>query len=298
MNSLGLRITMQRRLAQFSSDTTLLDSSKWNPMVRIICAVDPDHTGLESLRNPVSLLDVSCEHRRSQTICRIVCLVKRFFFGLERDDRGEGTEDLFLVDLHVGRDRGEDGGVDEKAFSFLRADRGIRGAAKGAGGAFGFGGVNVGHYAVVLLLCDLGTLESVFGEGVADFGEGRSDLLEFRDELVVDAFLDEDTGSSAADLALVVHDPAMGPLGCLLDIGVVKDDDWGLATGLECDVFHVDGGCFLDLLAGYGGSGESDLVDVEVGGDCVTGGLAVTVENVDNTWWEPGFGNEFRKFQC
>lgn len=35
------------------------------------------------------------------------------FFGLEFGDRAHGAEDLFLHDLHVLADVGEDGGLDE-----------------------------------------------------------------------------------------------------------------------------------------------------------------------------------------
>ena len=76
-------------------------------------------------------------HRGGQTVRRRVADADGIFFGFELRDGADGAEDLFLHDLHVFADVGEDGGLDEVTFFAVAF------AADFDLGAFFFAGVDV-----------------------------------------------------------------------------------------------------------------------------------------------------------
>ena len=142
-------------------------------------------------------------------------------------------------------------------------------------------------------MTDLWALEGVLREWVTNLVGARS-LLEGLDELVVDAILDVDTRSSTAALAVVKEDAKVDPADGILNVRIVEDDVGALAAQLQGNLLQVRAGCRLhDLPANNGRAGEGDLVDVHVGGDGSASGLAEAAENVDHTWRETGFLDEF-----
>lgn len=144
------------------------------------------------------------------------------------------------------------------------------------------------HDAIELQLRDLRALESVFLEGIANDILRRS-LLELLDELVVDAFLDVDSRSGTAALAVVEEDAKVHPGDGVVDIRVVEDDVRALAAQLQGDLLQVRSrGRLHDLTAHDGAAGEGDLVDIHVRGDGRTGDLTEPGENVDDARWETG----------
>ena len=79
-------------------------------MVQHVSRVDPNSTGLEfvcSLDRPV---DVLREDGSSKTVDGVVGLTEDILIILELDDNTDGTEDLFLDNLHVGTNVDKDGG--------------------------------------------------------------------------------------------------------------------------------------------------------------------------------------------
>lgn len=98
--------------------------------------------------------------------------------------------------------------------------------------------LDVAENLVKLQLRDLGALECVLVEGVADDVLGGP-LLEPLDELVVDSLLDVDTGAGAAALAVVVENAKVDPRDCVVDVGVVEDDVGALAAEFEGDLLQV-----------------------------------------------------------
>lgn len=133
---------------------------------------------------------------------------------LNGDDR---AEDLLLGDLHVRSNVGEDSGLDEVALLTVAV------TADGNGGTGLLTVVDVLHDAVELELRDLRTLEGVLLEGVSELVL-RSTLLEAGNELVVQTFLDKDTGSSTAALAMVEEDTEVGPGDGVVDVSIVEDN--------------------------------------------------------------------------
>lgn len=88
---------------------------------------------------------------------------------------------------------------------------------------------------------------------------------------------------------MVEEDAKVDPGDGVVDVGVLEDDVGRLATELEGDLLQVGGGGGLeDLATDDGGAGESDLVDVHVGGEGGTGDLAKTRNDVDDTGGEAG----------
>ena len=55
MHSLCIRVGFQPFLPQLSSNPALLHSSEGNPEIRIVTAIDPNHTRLDPPRNSVRL---------------------------------------------------------------------------------------------------------------------------------------------------------------------------------------------------------------------------------------------------
>ena len=123
---------------------------------------------------------------------------------LELGDGDNGAEDLLLGDLHFGSDVGENGGLDEVALGTVAL------TTQGDSGTLVLAVVDVLHDAVELELRNLGTLEGVTLEGVAELVLSGT-LLEASDELVMDALLDQQARTGAATLAVVEEDTEVGP---------------------------------------------------------------------------------------
>lgn len=222
----------------------------------------------------------------SQTVGGVVGQVNDLLLILELGDGADGAEDLLLHDLHVGADIREDGGLDEVTLVAETLTTGQDGST------LVLTGLDVAHDTVVLELRNLGALEGLLVEGVTDLVL-LSSLLEGGNELVVDGLLDVDTGTGAAALSVVVVDTKVNPVDGLLDVGILEDDVGGLATKLEGDLLEVGRGSSLhDGSADDSGSSEGDLVNVHVGGQGSTSGLAVAGDEVEDTGRETSLLDE------
>ena len=169
-----------------------------------VVGVDPDGAGAEGVGDLDGGVEVAGVDGGGETVGGGVAEADGILLGLELGDGADGAEDFFLHDLHVLGDVGEDGGLDEVSLVALAvaADLDL-----GAGLATC---LDVVHDAVELELRDLGSLEGVLGEGVAD-DVLLCSLLKSLDELVVDGFLDVDTRAGAAALAVVEEDAEVDP---------------------------------------------------------------------------------------
>jgi hypothetical protein len=218
---LGVQIVIQRRLTKLASDTALLEATEWQlPVERVVC-VDPDSSGLERVRHLDGCVEVRCVDCGSETVVGVVTDRDGILLGLELGDGAHGAEDLFLYNLHVLGDVGEDGGFDEEA---LVADT-LAAGLDGCAGLLALLNVTIErqhckshidgkgvlpHNPVELDLRDLRTLEGFWVEGVAN-SVLRSPRLELLHELVVDTLLDVDARTSAATLSVVEVDTEVDP---------------------------------------------------------------------------------------
>lgn len=268
----------RRELLKWSQDTYLVAEH--------VVLVDPDGAGAEVVADADGGVEIPSVHGGGETVCAVVAGLDDLVLGRELGDGADGAEDFLLHDLHVGGDVAEDGRLDEVALVAVALTTSL------AGGTGLLALLDVVHDAVVLQLADLGTLEGVGVEGVTD-SVLLSSLLEGGDELVVDTLLDVDTRASTAALSVVEVNTEVDPRDGLLDIGVVEDDVGRLSTELQGDLLQVRGGSSLhDSASNQGRASEGDLVDVHVGGQGSTGGLAETGDDVENTRGEASLLDE------
>ena len=245
--------------------------------MKSVVGVDPDSSSAERVGNLDGGVEVGGVDSGGQAVGRVVANLDDIGLGLELGDCADGAEDLFLLDLHVLSDVGEDGGLDEVTLVTLALTTGLDGGT----GLLAL--LDVGHDAVELELRDLGTLESVLLEWVTNSVLGGT-LPESLDELVVDLFLNVDTRSSAAALSVVEVDTKVDPVDGLVDVGIGEDNVGRLATKLEGDLLQVGASSRLhDLATDNGGTSESNLVNAHVGGHGSTSDLTETGNDVDDT---------------
>lgn len=141
-------------------------------------------------------------------------------------------------------------------------------------------------------LGDLRTLERVRTEWVTNDILLRPSL-ENLDKFVIYPFLNIDPGSSTAALAMVEKNTKVDPRDSVFNIRIVEDDIRALATKLQSDLFQIRASSrFHNLSANNGRPGESDLVNVHVGGEGSTSDLSEAGEDVDNTRWKTSFFDE------
>lgn len=133
--------------------------------------------------------------------------------------------------------------------------------------------------------------------------------LEFLGELVVNALLNVDSGSSTTSLTVVeagisertrghwrhLQDTLASVCDGIVDIGIVKDDVGTLSTELKRNLLQVSVRSLLeDLLSDCGRTGKGDLVDSWGGSKSLTDGRTVTDNDVDDTSGDTGLLDELR----
>ena len=117
----------------------------------------------------------------------------------------------------------------------------------------------------------------------ADALDAHAQLL---DEHVVDAFLQQQSRTGAADVALVEEDAAHHAVDGLVDRRIVEHDVRRLAAELERQLLARARELLLDLLADFGAAGERDLREVLVRDERCPG-AAVAGDDVDDARRQP-----------
>jgi len=264
----------------------VLESTERQLGVQLVVAVNPDSTGLKSVSDSVSSVDVLREDGRGETVDRVVGGLDNLVLGFKGRKNDDGAEDLLSNDIHVRGDVSEDCWLNEVTVLAVPLTAGDD------GGTLLLTALDVVHDSIGLRLRNLWSLEGVLLEWVTDL-ELQSCLLEQLGELVVDRLLDVDSGSGAACLTVVEEYTLSGVLDGLLEIGILEDDVRALATKLKGDLLQVGlGGLLHDESTDVGGTSEGDLVDVWVGGKGVSDSWTVTANDVYDTGWETSFVEE------
>ena len=132
-------------------------------------------------------------------------------------------------------------------------------------------------------------------EGVAE-DDALGALGEAVEEGVVEAALDEDAGGVGADLAGGVEVAEHGAADGRLEVGVVEDQQRGLAAELEGDRLEAGGGGRVDAAAGGDRAGQRDLGDLGVGGEGGAGG-AVALDDREGAGGEAGLGEDLAELE-
>ena len=92
---------------------------------------------------------------------------------------------------------------------------------------------------------------------------------------------------------MVEEDAEVDPGNGVVDVSVVEDNVGALPAQFEGDFLQIGAsGCFHDLTTNNCTTGESDLVDIHVGGNGSPGDLTETGEDVDDAGWEASFLDE------
>src|SRR5579859_5577504 len=170
--------------------------------------------------------------------------------------------------------------VAEKSGREIEAAGGHGDAGLPAGGAFGYALIDEALNAVELDSGDDGADVDGFVERRAD-AESVHAIANFGDERLGDAFLHQEAGASAADLALVKPDAVNEAFDGGVEVCVLENNERGFAAEFEREFFVAGGGGFAYGAADFGGTGEGDFVYAGVSDQDFAGG-AVAGDDVDD----------------
>jgi len=96
-------------------------------MESVVC-VYPDGAGAECVGDLDGGVEVGGVDSRGKTVRGVVANFNDIGLGLELRNGADRAEDLFLLDLHILGDVGEDGGLDEVALVTLALAAGLNGS--------------------------------------------------------------------------------------------------------------------------------------------------------------------------
>lgn len=220
-----------------------------------------------------------------ESVLGVVAEGDGFGGGAEGHRDEDGAEDFFLGDGGGGFDVGEEGRGEPES---------VGGEVAGGlefGGTFADAFFDEAGDAFELGAIDDGSEVDGFVEGATD-AEGFHAGADFGVELFGDAFLDEESGAGAADLALVEPDGIDEAFYGAVEVGVIEDDEGGFSAEFERELFRGSGGDFADDAPDFGGAGEGDFVDVGVF-DNGFSDFAVAGDDADDAFGDARFLADF-----
>ena len=246
----------------------------------MIEAVHPDDAGLDIAGHLVGGVQIHGPNGRGQPVDRVVGDGDGLARVREGYDGAHGAEDLLLGDLHLvlnaGEQRGRDVATGLEPLGHAAAELDLRPLL--------LAGLDVAEHALLLVAGDEGAHRCPRIEGVArDIGR-LAQLLEFFDEFVVDAGVDEESRAGVAHLALIAEDTADSVLyGRVEVLDVGHDDLRGLAATLGGHALLVRlAGVDHHELADFDRPGERDLVDIHVQAQGFSSLFAKAVDHVEH----------------
>src|SRR5277367_7205297 len=140
--------------------------------------------------------------------------------------------------------------IAQQSWGEIEAAGGHRDLRLPAGGSFGYALIDQALDAVELDAGDDGADVDGFVERRAD-AEGVHAVADFGDERFGNAFLHQEAGAGAANLALVEPDAVDEAFDGGVEVGVFENDEGGFAAEFERELF-VGGGCrFADGAADF-----------------------------------------------
>ena len=137
---------------------------------------------------------------------------------------------------------------------------------------------------------------SFFGVVLLVVADGRDGRRQVGDELVVDLLAGVDAAGGGAVLAGIVVAEGAQAVDHGIHIGVVEDDDRGLAAEFEMRALDRLGRGLQHLLAGGDVAGDRDHVDLGVVDQRVADAVAAAEHDVDDAFGQD-VGHDFRELQ-
>ena len=269
----------------------MLDATKGGGLVGEHAGVDGDHAVFEGFGHADAAAQVAGVEVGGQAEFGVVGPADDFVLVLEAKDRCQRAEGLLAGHAHLLADAGQ-----QRRFKEESA-QGMCLAARLQGGAVGEGVVDVladlGQRGFVDQRADLGAGV----EAVAD-GEGGHRLGQFLHEAVVDAGLHVDAVGADAGLAGVAElgDHRTGDGG--VQIGIVEDDEGGVAAQLHRHFLDGVGALGQQGAADFGGAGEGELADGVVAGQFATDGAGAAGDHVEQPGGQAGAAGQLAQGQC
>src|ERR1051326_9017839 len=112
---LRLREEFERLETAFASDAAVFRAAERHAQIAQQPAVDPDRAAVDRRGDAMRALEVARPERCGEAVARRVRERDRFLFAIERRDRDDGAEDLFLQHAAVAPEAGDHGRLDEVA---------------------------------------------------------------------------------------------------------------------------------------------------------------------------------------
>src|SRR4029077_4733945 len=201
-------------------------------------SIDVSDAGLKVADCRKCLVHVLRVQRRRQAVFDVIGDRDGIFEIVAGDDRNHGPENLFLRNAHLGIDLGENSGLEEPAVLIFTLVEPVAASYKFR--AFGFPDLDVVQVSVELVLVHRRTHLDGLVETIADldFLRARDEVI---DELVVNAFLNDDAAGRGAALSGGAESAPESALDSEFEVSVVEHDHRILAAEFERTVLEALG---------------------------------------------------------
>src|SRR5690625_2067152 len=256
---LGLHELEQALGAPLAPQTALLGAAEGCGRVRDEPAVEADHAALDALREAQTAAEVARVEIAHEAVLGVVDEREHLLLPFEADHRRDRSEDLLVQDPGVRWHVDQHGrGVEapRPVGGTLAAQQCARATGHGVPDEF----VDLSDGLVVDERAALAAL--VLARADPDGGHAGD---EPGDEGVVDRPLDEEPVGGGAGLTAVTHLRDHRALDRRVDVGVVEDDEGGVAAELHAGLEHLLGGGPQETAAGLRRAGEGEHARAGVG---------------------------------
>mmetsp|Transcript_119200 Transcript_119200/g.187021 ORF Transcript_119200/g.187021 Transcript_119200/m.187021 type:complete len:237 (-) Transcript_119200:899-1609(-) len=180
-----------------TSPAASLVATEWSCIIKLVPSVDPYRPSLKTFGNANGLTNVAAANASRETIDAIVCTLNCLINGLELQALHDRTKDLFFANLHVIRNIAEDSGLNKEALVAFTSSSTLN------LGTLGLPRLDVAHNFVELYLINHWSLVALGISGADACLLGLCFLHDLGHERIMNRFLDQDPGGSAAALAAV-----------------------------------------------------------------------------------------------
>lgn len=249
---LGVEVLFDSFAAALAAQPGLLDAAEGSRWIGNNAPVHADHPEFEGASDSGRSIEVLRVEVGSQSVVGVVCARDYFGLGVEACDDRNRTEDLFTEDACTGRYIVDDGRLVEVAGTV----DGCPARAHACSGSNGF--IDQCCNRVALLGIDQRTKRDVVFVTGTHCCRGDP-IAQSTSELFPDRIVYEQSIGGSTGFTTVTHLGGHRTVDCGVDVGVIEDDERGIAAKFHGALQYLICGLFDDLLPDGGGSGEGDL---------------------------------------